>query len=298
MILVTGGTGFIGQVLIRHLVDMGYQVRTLFRPSKTTPRLPRGVGVEAVVCGFNDERGLRSAMRGVNVVFHLAGAEQSGSRADLQGVDIEGTRSLAKIAAESKIERFIGISHLGADRASAFPVLKAKGIAERLIIQSGVPYTLFRSAIVFGRGDHFSIPLARLLKSNPFLFFLPGEGSSMLQPIWVEDLVTAMVLSVEVEQTCGQVFSVGGPEFITFRQVVGVIARAAGLRRTIIATSPAYLRLLSVWLESTSRRFPLSIFWADYLAADRTCELDTLPRTFGLIPERFSRKIDYLSELN
>jgi NADH dehydrogenase len=59
--------------------------------------------------------------------------------------------------------------------------------------------------------------------------------------------------------------------------------------------SPAYLRLLAVFMENSFKNFPLSVFWQDYLAADRTCELDTLPRLFGLMPMRFARQLDYLN---
>src|SRR5689334_19798549 len=75
MILVTGGTGFVGRALVRQLVANGQQVRTLIRPSPRTPNLPRGVPVEVAVVSLSDERGLRAALRGVDVVYHLAGAE-------------------------------------------------------------------------------------------------------------------------------------------------------------------------------------------------------------------------------
>jgi uncharacterized protein YbjT (DUF2867 family) len=295
MILVTGGTGFIGQSLIRHLVEMGYQVRTLLRPSQKSPNLPRGVPVEAVVCGLKDERGLRAAMRGVEAVFHLASAEHEGSRADLQGVDIDGSRLVAQSAVDAGVRRFLYVSHLGADRASAYPVLKAKGIAERYIIQTGAEYTIFRSGIVFGPNDHFTSALAYLMGMAPFIFLLPGDGRTYLQPIWVEDLVTGLILSLEEQGCANQIYSVGGPEFLTFRNITEIIVKAVGLKRTIVPVSAAYLRLLTVWLENNPSGFPMGTFWQDYLASDRTCDLDTLPRLFGLMPERFSRKLDYLA---
>lgn len=295
MILVTGGTGFVGHYLVRHLVGMGYQVRTLLRPSSQSPKLPLGVPVEVVVCGLRDARGLRAAMRGVDVVFHLAGAEGRGSRADLQGVDIEGSRYIAQAAADANVNRLVYLSHIGADRASAYPVLKAKGIAERLILQSQVPCTIFRSAIAYGPGDHFTTAITRLLHISPYVFLLPGDGNTHLQPLWVEDLVTAMILSVEDSGMANQTFSVGGPEFLTFRRISEILAAAAQIRRQIISISPAYMRILAVWFEHSWKDFPLSVFWQDYLAADRTCELDTLPRLFGLMPERFGRRLDYIS---
>jgi uncharacterized protein YbjT (DUF2867 family) len=297
MILVTGGTGFIGQELIRQLAGMGYPVRTLLRPSKQSPRLPVGVPVEAVVCSLKDERGLRAAMRGVETVFHLAGSESNGVRADLQGVDIEGSRTVAQIAAEAGIGRLVYLSHLGADRASAYPVLKTKGIAERFILQSGVSYTLIRTAVVFGPGDHFSVGLAQLLKRSPMIFLLPGDGSTHIQPIRVSDLVACMILAMENPTMSGQTLQLGGPEYLTFKQVVEAVAVATRTQRWMLGFPQAYLRMLGVWMEHNTTDFPMPVFWQDYLAADRTCELDTLPRLFGLMPERFAKNLDYLGKI-
>jgi uncharacterized protein YbjT (DUF2867 family) len=295
MILVTGGTGFIGQVLIRHLVSMGLQVRTLLRPSPASPNLPTGVAIEAVICGLNDERSLRAAMKGVDVVFHLAGAERLGSQADLMGVDIEGTRSISRVAAGAGIKHFFYLSHLGADRASAYPLLKSKAIAESYIFQSGVPYTIFRSAAVFGPGDQFTTELARLIRISPGIFLMPGSGDVRLQPLWIEDLVTCLILALEDPNTINQVYAIGGPEYLRLDNIVKTLMQVTRVRRSIVSISPAYLRILSIFMENTFKRFPLSVFWQDYLAADRTCDLDTLPRLFGLMPERFNRQLAYLA---
>jgi NADH dehydrogenase len=295
MILVTGGTGFVGQVLIRHLVSMGVQVRTLLRPSAQSPRLPRGVAVEAVICSLKDERGLRAAMKGVDIVFHLAGAERRGSQADLMGVDIEGTRTIAGVAADAGVERFLYLSHLGADRASAYTLLKSKAIAESYITRSGVPYTIFRSAVIFGPGDQFTTELVRMLRISPGIFLLPGDGSTLLQPLWVEDLVTCLTLAMQDPALAGQTISVGGAEFLRFREITQTVMAASRTRRWIVPVSPVILRGLSVFFENISTNFPLSVFWQDYLAVDRTCDLDTLPRLFGLMPVRFARQLEYLN---
>ncbi|OQY28855.1 MAG: hypothetical protein B6I38_08790 [Anaerolineaceae bacterium 4572_5.1] len=176
MILVTGGTGFIGRALVRQLVDAGHEVRTLIRPSLRTPRLPKGVPVEVAVVSLSDVRGLRAALRGVDVIYHLAGGEGRGGGANLFETDIQGTRNLAEAASEAGVQHILYVSHLDADRASAFPVLKAKGIAEEHIRRSGIPYTILRTSIVFGPGDNFSTDLARLLRISPGFFLLPQDG--------------------------------------------------------------------------------------------------------------------------
>lgn len=274
---------------------MGYQVRTLLRPSKKSPNLPVGVPVEAVICSLQDARGLRAAMKGVDVIYHLAGAESRGTQADLMGVDIEGTRSVASVAAEAGVDRIFYLSHLGADRYSAYPVLRAKAIAENFLRNSGVRSTIFRTAVVYGQNDHFTTAIDRLLRVSPFIFWMPGDGKTALQPLWVEDLVVCLTLALDDPSTAGQVLSIGGPEFLPFRQIVETVMQVTGRRKWIVSIPQAYMRSMTVWVEGTFPNIPLSIFWQDYLAADRTCELDTLPRMFGLMPERFGRQLEYLT---
>src|SRR6187431_2603971 len=183
MILITGATGFIGRALVRHLAESGQQVRVLLRPSPQSPRIPKGVPVEVAVVSLSDERGVRAALRGVDHVYHLASAESQGRKGNLFATDIEGTRTLARAAKDANIQRLIFISHIGADRASAFPIQKAKGIAEEHIRQSGVPYTIVRSSVVFGPEDRFTNNLARLLRTVPGVFPIPSDGRMLLQPL-------------------------------------------------------------------------------------------------------------------
>jgi len=295
MILVSGGTGFIGRALARHLAADGREVRLLLRPSQS-PRLPQGVRLEITVCSIKDERGLRAAMNGVDVVYHLIGAERMGLQADLNHVDVEGTQALVNAAAQSGVKRFFYLSHLGADRSSAYTVLKAKGLAENIILNSGVPYTIFRSGPVTGPGDQFTVPLKALFKLNPFVFLIPDGGITRIQPIWVEDLVTCLTLALDDTQTVNQTIQVGGEEFLTFAEVVDILLKKLKMRRMIVGVGSAYLRILGLWVEQFNPKFPFSLFWLDYLAADRTCSIDTVPRTFGLIPARFNHNLDYLVE--
>jgi NADH dehydrogenase len=297
MILVTGGTGFVGQTLIRQLVTLGKPVRILLRPSATSPNLPKGIPVEVAVCSLRDERGLRAALKGVDTVYHLAGSERMGTKADLTGVDVEGSAAIVDAATQSGVERFFYMSHLGADRSSAYPVLKAKALAESSIIRSGINYTIFRSAVLFGRGDQFTTSLVRLIRNLPLIFLMPGDGQAMIQPLWVEDLATCMILAIDDPKTENQVLEVGGCETLSFRQVVEVLMATINVKRSIINVMPAYLRMFGLYIESTSRTLPISLYWLDYLASDRTCALDVLPRKFGLMPARFHQELGYLASL-
>lgn len=298
MILVTGGTGFVGQALIRHLVEIGLPVRTLVRPSPRSPQLPKSVPVEVAVTALTDTRGLRAAMVGVDTVYHLISGEWRGARASLMDIDITGTRLVVEAAQDAGVKRFFYVSHLGADRASAFPVLKAKAIAEEFIRRSGMEYTILRSAIAFGPDDGLTTGIARLLAGLPLIFLMPGNGRVQLQPIWVEDLVTCLTWALEDPDTLNRTVEIGGPEYLAFNQIVTAVMEQTGLRRQLIGVSPPYLRALTVLFESIFPGLPVSVYWLDYLAANRTTALDTVPRVFDLMPARLSQRLAYLKGEN
>jgi NADH dehydrogenase len=124
---------------------------------------------------------------------------------------------------------------------------------------------------------------------------IPGDGSSLLQPIWIHDVVSCLLAALENEQFAHQTLSIGGLEPLTFRQVVEMVMTASSTRRRIVSVSPATMRIIALFTEMF-HRFPVSIFWLDYLSANRTTALDSLPRMFGILPARFHNQLGYLAK--
>lgn len=294
MILVTGGTGFIGQKLVSTLVSLGNPVRLLMNPSTASPKLPKGVPVDIAISAIQDERNLRAAMKDIQIVFHLIGTEGRGINAEYSAVDVPAAGSLSRIAKEMNVKRFFFLSHIGADRNSAYMAIRAKALAEAEILASGVPYTIIRSGVVFGERDHFTETIASFMRAFPLGFPLPGKGDTQIQPLWLDDLITVMLLCLDDENTTNRIFSVGGMEVLSFRDICWLIREKIGSRKRFFELSPVAYRNLIIALEQWFPKFPKMYFWTDYLAENRITALDSISRDFSLIPTRIGQNINYL----
>lgn len=274
---------------------MGYDVRVLLRPATISPELPMGISMDVALCSMRDERGMRAAMVGVDAVLHLAGG--LWHERDHEPY-VQGSKVLADAAAEAGVQRLILLSHLGAEVMSAYPAFRAKALAERFITKSKTPFTIIRSGLVFGEKDRFTTSIASLLAVAPGFLPLPGNGETLLQPIWVEDLATTLVWTLEDQATLGGTYEIGGPEFISFREVVEMVMQRTRLRRILFPLRPPYLRMGARLLGRFIPIPPITPFWLDYLAVDRTADLYTLPRVFQVKPARMQGKLEYLQGRN
>jgi len=298
MILLTGGTGFIGRSVLRKLAEFGYPVRTLLGPSRSSPDLPRGVAVDVTLAALSDRRSIRASLVGVKTVIHLAGAEGQWGAESRLASDVAGTHTIAEAAADAGVQHIIYLSHLGADRSSAYPAMRARAMAEEHLRVSGVPFTIIRTTVIFGRLDSFTTSLAIMLAVAPLIFPIPGDGSILFQPLWVEDLATCITWALDEPSTIGQTIEIGGPEFLSLLQILHMIMRAASSPRILLPTRPPYLKASAWLLERLMPQPPVTPLWLDYLAVSRTTDLNTLPRVFGLQPSRMEGNLSYLQERN
>ena len=147
---------------------------------------------------------------------------------------------------------------------------------------------------MYGPEDHFTNNLSRLIRSSFGVFPIPSGGRTVVQPVWVEDLATCILWSLEKEDTLNQVYELGGSEFFTLQQIIETIMETTHRKRFLVPLSPITLRALTVFFEGVIPNFPISSFWLDYFAVNRTCAVDSMPRIFGLMPARFTYRLDYL----
>jgi len=287
MILVTGATGFVGRRLTRRLIgESGLKVRVLLRPGGDTTSLPRSTPMHVVAAGLDDLDALRTAMDGVHTIYHLVGTDTRGRHARLQDVDLAGTRNLLTAARDARVGRIIYLSRVGADRGSAFPILRTKGEIEDLIRRSGLAYTIFRSSVLFGAGDRFSEHIAMLARVFPF-FSVPGDGEMTLQPLWVEDMVTCLMLALEDLDLIDATITLGGPEVLSYRRMVMRVMYASRSQRTIIGLPLLFHRIGAWFFDGLFARWPYTEHEVELLSSNQTAELGMIERKFGFRPTSF-----------
>ena len=247
-ILVTGGTGFIGGHVVHALRARDVPVRAIVRDRRRAGRL-EAWGVELVVGDVTDASILRAACMGVQAVIHLV-AVIKGSRADFERVMEHGTRNLVSAAEGAGVRRFVLASALGLDERSrdAVPYFTAKWEMERAVRSSSLGYVVFRPSFVFGK-DGGALPtfvrLARLAPVTPIV----GDGTTRLQPIWVEDVAEYFARAIDQSTATGRVFEIGGPDAVTWNDFWDRLKRTMGARRPSIHVPVGVLRAQAAFTE-------------------------------------------------
>jgi uncharacterized protein YbjT (DUF2867 family) len=295
MILITGATGFIGKNLVARLLAADQPVRVIVSPTRLhgahAQTLP-WLGTAEVVPGMlTDADVLHRALVDVHTVFHLAGAQWWGRRRDLQHVDVLSTQAIIAAARAVRVGRIVIVSHLGAAPSSAFSLLRIKGQVEELVRSSGLAYTIIRSGVTFGPDDRFVNGIATLLRANPFVYVQAGQGETLLNPLYVNDLAEALVRTLELLDTIDQTIEIGGPEYLSYNELIRTVMRVTNAPRNIVSLPPYLMRS---WTSFTRRFFPhwpVTGQWYDLLASNRTAPLGTLETVFGLQPARFEDTI-------
>jgi len=256
--------------------------------------LQKGVAFDIAISGLDDQRGLQAAMRNIDTVIHLASVENHPDYIGFDQVDIQGTNNLVSAAKYAGVKHIVYLSRIGADKNSSYPIFRAKALAEQMISNCGINYTIMRMTDVFGKGDNFTEKIANAINSSFLLFPLPAGDHIVLQPLWVEDLISSIMLTLGNFKYMDQILEIGGGEFFSLTKVVHLIQQKLQKRRMLLQISPAYLRIINLWIPKSRDRFAYSEKWLDLLAIDRTCSLDSLPKKFGIMPARFEKQLGYL----
>jgi NADH dehydrogenase len=243
-ILILGGTGFIGTVLCEKLVERhGGGSARLVVPSRRPPRakhlqlLPT---VEIARADVHDDAALERLVRGRDAVVNLVGILH-GSEADFDRVHVQLPRRLANACALASVNRVVHVSALGADPQAPSRYLRSKAAGEAALATKALDLTVLRPSVVFGDGDRFLTLFARLQAIFPVMPLAGAEAR--FQPVWVDDLASAVVRCLDDRTTLGETIECAGPDVMTLEQLVRLAGRVSGHPRPILRLPDALGRL-------------------------------------------------------
>jgi NADH dehydrogenase len=257
VILVTGGSGFVGGHVVHELRARELQVRCLVRDPKKGAKLA-ALGCELVQGDMTDPASLGRAVAGTDTVLHLVAIRQGRER-DFERVMVDGTRDLLAAAKEAGVRRFVHMSALGTSEQSRdlVPYYRAKWEMEESVRTSGLPYVIFRPSFVFGRDGGILPTFAKLARYSP-VTPITGTGKQRIQPIWVDDVATYFADAAARDDVAGKTFELGGPDAVTWNDFWARLKRALGQRRPSVHVPMALMRANALVTERLPGNIPLT----------------------------------------
>jgi uncharacterized protein YbjT (DUF2867 family) len=274
------------------------RVRILSRnPERARRRAGKAENVEFAAADVADAASVAAAIAGCDTIVNAVqfdGYPIENPRRGLtfERIDYGGTVALIEAAKTAGVANFIYISGASADENSAQPGFRAKGRAERVIRESGLSFAILRPSLVYGPGDKVVGTIAKALRFAPVMI-VPGSGRQTLQPVIVDDVAACVALAVGGLGR-GGTLEVGGPELMSFDDLVRTVMEVTGRHRPIIHVPEGLLRLAGAAAEM----IPGALFSRDavaFLVTDNSCDIGPLSAEFGIKLTPLREGLGYLA---
>ena len=252
-ILVTGGTGVIGEGVIPELIARGHHVRLLSRHANEDAK--QWKGVESVEGDVANASSIADAAKGCEAVLHIAGiVTEDPPDVTFEAVNVGGTRNLLGAARRAGVSRFLYVSSLGADVGES-DYHRSKFAAEELVRKSGLDWTIVRPGNVYGPGDEVISTILKMVRTLPAVPVI-DDGEQEFQPIWHEDLAKILTAVLERADTSAQILEAGGPEVTTMSDLLRRFAEITG-RSPVRVPVPMPLAQLVTKIGATAVSLPV-----------------------------------------
>ncbi len=281
-VFITGGTGFVGNHVLSLLLEQGHQVVVLVRPG-SEHRLKRPDVVEVVLGDVTEIADLTQGMKGCDAAVHLVGIIRAFPRKGVtfERLHTEVTANVVAAAKETGVTTLLHMSALGAREDGSTTYLRTKFAAEEAVRQSGLNYTIFRPSLIFGRGGEAIRMFADMV--NKIVVPIIGDGKYRFQPVSVSNVAQGFVKALELEEARGQTLDVGGPDNVTFDEIMDSLAGVMGKTIVKIHVPLFPLRLATIALQHAPG-YPLTTDQITMLLEGGTCDEKPFYELLGLTP--------------
>jgi uncharacterized protein YbjT (DUF2867 family) len=236
-VTVFGATGVVGRALLSHLAE--HEVTAVSRTAHNES------GTHYVVADAASGDGVATAVRGAEVVYYLV--HSLGAR-DFEEQDRVAAETVAHEAANAGVRQIVYLGGLGADDPDASPHLRSRRETGERLASAGVPVTTLRAAMIVGKGSAAFETILALVRRLPVMV-TPSWVSTPTQPIALDDVASYLAGVCGNEATYGEGYDTGGPEVMTYRQMIERIAALLGREPTIVEVPVLTPYLSSLWLN-------------------------------------------------
>ncbi len=282
-VAVIGATGFVGSHVVPHLASAGHRVIAVSRAGR------RGTGwgeqVEARAADVTTGTGLDEALVGADAAVHLVAIPRESKGSSFEAVNVRGTRRVVAAAERAEIQRLVHLSAMGVIDDPKLGYLDSKWRGEQAVRESSLNWVVLRPSLLFGEGDgFFNLVKATLRSWSPGIVAIPGKGDARFQPLSVEDLAIAVEKSLTDVDRAGSVYELGGPDWVTYGQIVDEVMKVTRMRRLKL---PMPIPLISALTSVTDRIlpvFPVSHDQISSLQRPNYTDLGAFERGFGVKP--------------
>ncbi|MGS4945492.1 complex I NDUFA9 subunit family protein [Meridianimarinicoccus sp. RP-17] len=234
LVTIFGGSGFVGRYIARRMAAEGWRVRVAVRrPHEAGFVRPYGVvgQVEPVFCNIRDDASVRAVLGGADAVVNCVGVLNEIGKNTFAALQAEGAGRIARLAAEAGIDTMVHVSAIGADAGSRSAYARTKAAGEAAVLEHQPRAVILRPSIVFGAEDQFFNRFAGMARLGPVLPVV-GAGTRF-QPVYVDDVAAAAVKGV-LGQTAPGVYELGGPDVMTFRDLMQLMLKVIRRRRLVL----------------------------------------------------------------
>jgi nucleoside-diphosphate-sugar epimerase len=284
VILVAGGSGFIGTAVVQRLVSGGAEVAVMTAHLKRTQARIESMGARAVSGDVMDPASLESAVEGAEAVVQVLSfptypVEKPRKRYTFEEFDHLGTERLVTAAARGGVRKYVYSSGTGVAPDAPKVWYRAKWFGEEAIRATRVPHAIIRPSWVYGPEDK---ALNKFVAFHRWLPLVPvvGDGSQRLQPVFVEDVAEAMAQAADPAGPAGT-FEIGGPDVMTMNEVLRTMMEVRGKVKPLIHFPPFLPKLAGLFLQVLPKP-PLSPDAIDLATADAVADTEALVRHFDL----------------
>ncbi|MBU1385829.1 MAG: complex I NDUFA9 subunit family protein [Alphaproteobacteria bacterium] len=227
LITVFGGSGFVGSQVVQDLARRGWRIRVAVRrPDRAWKLQTSGhVGqIQAVRCDARDPLQLEAALQGADAAVNLIGILYESGARTFEAMHVDVARDIAAACAAAGVGRLVHMSALGANPESDSTYACSKAAGEMAVREVKPDAVVIRPSVVFGAGDDFLNRFAAMASMSPFLPLI-GGGRTRFQPVYVGDVAEAISRAVERPDAAGRTFELGGPEVLTFEDILKLILK-------------------------------------------------------------------------